>query len=66
MVKQKRYSAQLKFQVVLESLHRKRPDAELARAYGVHRITLAKWKKEFLASWLVEGISSAILADISP
>ena len=48
MAKQKRYSAQLKFQVVLESLQRKRPDAEIARAYGVHPITLAKWKKQFL------------------
>ncbi len=48
MAKQKRYSAQLKFQVVLESLQRKRPDAEIARAYGVHPITLAKWKKHFV------------------
>ena len=48
MAKQKRYSAQLKFQVVLESVQRKRPDAEIARAYGVHPITLAKWKKQFL------------------
>jgi transposase len=42
MAKQKRYSAQMKFQVVLESLQRKRP------AYGVHPITLAKWKKHFV------------------
>jgi transposase-like protein len=48
MAKQKRYSAQLKFQVVLESLHGTRPDAEIARAYGVHPITLAKWKKHFV------------------
>ena len=48
MAKQKRYSAQLKFQVVLESLQRKRPDAEIARAYGVHAIALAKWKKHFV------------------
>lgn len=48
MAKQKRYSAQLKFQVVLESLQRKRSDTEIARAYGVHPITLAKWKKQFL------------------
>ena len=48
MAKQKRYSAQLKFQVVLESVQRKRPDAEIARAYGVYPITLAKWKKQFL------------------
>jgi transposase-like protein len=48
MAKQKRYSAELKFQVVLESLQRKRPDAAIARAYGVHPITLAKWKKQFL------------------
>lgn len=48
MAKQKRYSAELKFQVVLESLQRKRPDAAIARAYGVHPITLAKWKRQFL------------------
>ncbi|MAF09071.1 hypothetical protein CMK11_01365 [Candidatus Poribacteria bacterium] len=50
MAKQKRYSAQLKFHVVLESLQRKRPDAEVARAYGVHAIMPAKSKKHFVES----------------
>ncbi len=44
----KRYSAKFKFQLVLEALQREGADAEVARAYGVHPVTLSKWKKEFL------------------
>ena len=44
----KSYSAQLKFQVVMECLQSDASDAEVARAYDVHPITVAKWKKQFL------------------
>jgi transposase len=44
----KRYSAKFKFQLVLEVLQREGADAEVARVYGVHPVTLSKWKKEFL------------------
>ena len=48
MTKRKTYSASLKFQLVLECLNGTRSDVEIARAYDVHPITLAKWKKHFL------------------
>jgi transposase-like protein len=48
MSKRKSYSAQFKFQLVLECLNGTRSEAELARAYEVHPITLGKWKKHFL------------------
>jgi len=44
----RRYTAKFKFQVVLEALRSQKADAEIARAYQVHPITLSKWKKEFL------------------
>lgn len=44
----KTYSPQFKFQAVLESLKNERSDGELARRYGVHPITLSKWKRHFL------------------
>jgi transposase-like protein len=44
----RRYTAKFKFQVVLEALRRQKADAEIARAYQGHPITLSKWKKEFL------------------
>lgn len=44
----KRYSAKFKFQLVLEALRREGVEAEVARAYGVHPVSLSKWKKEFL------------------
>lgn len=43
----KSYSAQFKFQVVMECLQSESSDAEVARVYGVHPITVAKWKKQF-------------------
>lgn len=46
--KGKRYSPKFKFQVVLEALKEERPDAEVARAYEVHPVTVSRWKKEFL------------------
>jgi len=43
------YSAKLKFQVVMEVLQGQKELGQVARAYGVHPITLGLWKKEFLA-----------------
>ena len=34
--------------MVLEALRSEKADAEVARAYQVHPITVSKWKKEFL------------------
>ena len=48
MSKRKTYSAPFKFQLVLECLNGTRSEAEIARSYEVHPITLAKWKKHFL------------------
>ena len=44
----KTYTPQFKFQVVLESLKNKRSDAEIARLYGAHPITLSNWKRHFM------------------
>ena len=45
-----RYSPAFKFRVVLEALKAegKGAEAQIARAYGVHPVTLAKWKRHFL------------------
>ncbi len=44
----KRYSPKLKFQVVLEALRGEREVGQIARAYGIHPITIHHWKKKFL------------------
>jgi len=44
----RRYTARFKFQVVLEVLRKQKDLGQIARAYGVHPITLGAWKKEFL------------------
>ena len=46
----KTYSSVFKFQVVLEALKAegKGAEAQVARAYGVHPVTLANWKRHFL------------------
>ena len=46
----KSYSAKLKFQVVLEALTSDKGDAEIARAYDVHPVSLSKWKRQFIDS----------------
>ncbi|MFZ2349304.1 conserved protein of unknown function [Candidatus Bipolaricaulis anaerobius] len=45
-----RYSSAFKFQVVLESLKAegKGGEAQVARAYGIHPVTLSNWKRQFL------------------
>jgi len=44
----KRYTAGLKFQVILEVLRGSKTTGQIARSYGVHPITLSYWKKEFM------------------
>lgn len=46
----KHYSPEFKFKVVVEALRAEGSGVEgqIARAYGVHPVTLAKWKKQFL------------------
>ena len=45
-----RYSPEFKFRVVVEALRGEgqRTDAEVARAFGVHPVTLARWKEQFM------------------
>lgn len=44
----RKYSAKFKFQVVMEVLRGQKEIGQVARAYGVHPITLGLWKKEFM------------------
>ncbi|SRR5512139_3869517 len=44
----KQYTAKFKFQVVLEVLKGEKTAGQIAKAYGVHPVTLSHWKNEFL------------------
>jgi transposase len=44
----RRYSARFKFQVVMEVLRGQKEVGQIARAYGVHPISVGLWKKEFV------------------
>lgn len=44
----RKYAAKFKFQVVMEMFRGQKEIGQVARAYGVHPITLGLWKKEFL------------------
>jgi len=44
----RRYTARFKFQIISEVLRGQKEIGQIARAYGVHPITLGLWKKEFL------------------
>ncbi len=44
----KRYSAQFKFQVVMEVLSGDKSPGQVAKAYGVHPNTVNAWKRTFL------------------
>lgn len=44
----KRYSAKLKFQVVLEALSSRKTPGQIAKMYGVHPNSVGLWKKVFL------------------
>ena len=46
--KVKRYTSRFKFQVVLEAVMGKKTIGQIARAYGMHPVTLGQWKKDFL------------------
>lgn len=42
----KSYSPKFKFRVVMEALKSDKADAEVARAYDVHPVTLSRWKSQ--------------------
>ncbi len=44
----RRYSAKLKFQVVLEALRGEKTPGQIAKAYGVHANSVGIWKQQFL------------------
>ena len=44
----KTYSADFKFRVVLEAIRGERSQAEIARAYDVHPVTVSNWKTQFM------------------
>jgi transposase-like protein len=44
----RRYTAKFKFQVILELLKGSKTIGQIARAYGVHPITISHWNREFL------------------
>lgn len=48
MSARKRYTAKIKFQIVLETLQAKRNVSEISRQYGVHPTMVSKWKGNFL------------------
>ena len=44
----RRYSARLKFQVVVEVLKGEKTPAQIGKAYGVHPTSVGLWKQWFL------------------
>src|SRR2546421_2685678 len=46
--RRRRYSARLKFQVVLEVLRGEKSPAQIGKAYGVHPNSIGLWKEWFL------------------
>lgn len=44
----RRYSPQLKFQIVLELLRGEKTPGQVAKAYGVHPNSASVWKRTFL------------------
>lgn len=44
----RRYSAKLKFQVVLEALKGEKTPGQIAKAYGIHPNTVGQWKHMLL------------------
>jgi len=44
----KRYTPRFKFQVVMETIKSSKTIGQIARAYGVHPITIHNWRKEFM------------------
>lgn len=44
----KRFTPRLKFQIVLESLKGEKAIGRIARSYGMHPMSIHRWKKDFL------------------
>jgi len=44
----KRFTPRFKFQIVLETLKGEKAVGQIARSYGMHPISIHRWKKEFL------------------
>jgi transposase len=44
----RRYTAKLKFQVVLEALRGEKTPGQIAKAYGVHPNSIGTWKQQFM------------------
>ena len=44
----KTYSPSFKFKVVLDTINSDLTDAEVARSYDVHPVTVGKWRKKFM------------------
>jgi len=43
-----KYSAQEKYDIVMESLTEKVPQAEICRRHGIYPVQLSKWKEQFI------------------
>ena len=46
----RKFSAKLKFQIVLEAIRGERPIAEIARQYQINPNLIGRWKNDFLAN----------------
>ena len=44
----RRYTAKLKFQVVVEALRNEKSPGQIAKAYGVHANSVGIWKRWFM------------------
>lgn len=44
----KRFTPRFKFQIVLETLKGEKAIGQIARSYGMHPMSIHRWKKEFL------------------
>ena len=67
----RRYSAKLKFQVVIEALKGEKTPAQIAKSYGVHATSIGLWKQTFLKrgplvfeSTAVEGDAAHRISDL--
>lgn len=45
--KRRRYSPEFKFQVIMDVMESGKSPGEVARAYGVHPVTVSAWKRHF-------------------
>jgi len=49
--KRKKYSAKMKFQVVMELVNKHKTQAQITSEYWVWATQQVKWKKQFLEEW---------------